>query len=199
MITVHDESGTTRTITGFWSAQQAETWFGNTTGDAATPTFEENRTFPIDLIPNIDASKITSGTFTTDMVPAAVGVGVDHAPGIAPHPDSSVTAPTAQPNDYLARDMTYRAMKPFVSYQPQLPAPSISVQSYYKGQSAYINITQWTGGTNLFYQSAATHFAEALTLPILVPVGQTVRRMRPRSAITISEITSFTVPPSPTV
>ena len=81
---IMSESTTTRTLTGYWSAEPAETWFGNLTGDIAIPTFESGRTFTVALIPDFDASKITSGTFSTDQVPSAVGVGVSHAPGLLP-------------------------------------------------------------------------------------------------------------------
>ena len=188
---------TTRLFTGFWAAQNAETWFGNTTGASARPTFY-NHEFPEALIPTFDASRITSERFSTDQIPVAVGVGVSHAPGIVPPPQSIDTDSTASPTDYLGRDMIYHAMVTLINYQPQLSPTSISVMSYYQGQ-ARVNITSSVDGTNIFYAVGNNPFVEAFpgTLPILVDVGVTVQSYSAKIGFTNSMISNYIIPPDP--
>jgi hypothetical protein len=201
--TLPNLTGTVQTFTGYWAAQAGETFFGNFSGAIASPTFEE-RVFPVALIPGFDASRITSGTFTVDQIPVAIGVGAGHASGLTPHPGSTDTDSTAQPTDYLGRDMLYHPMKPVVSSQPTLPSPSITVQSYFKA-SAYINITlNNPGGTstgaNIFYAVGSSLFKEVFpgTLPLTVTIGTVVQAYAAQAGFNNSQIVSYTVPPSPT-
>lgn len=203
LTTVPDTATSVNVFTGVWAAQAGKSFFGNFSGAAAPPTFEE-RIFPVDLIPGFDASRITSGTFTVDQVPVAIGVGTGHSPGLTPLPGSTLTDSTAQPDDYLGRDMIYHPMKPVVNYQPTLPAPSITVQSYSKA-SAYINITlnvtaTTAGGENiLFYALGSNAFTEVSTLPLLVPIGTVVQAYAAKVGFNNSEISTYTVPPAGTV
>jgi hypothetical protein len=190
-----ESSGTTRTLTGYWNAQNPQTWFGNTTGASGPPEFVDNRTFPVSLIPSLDASVFTTGMFALAQVPMAVGVGVGHAPGLLPNPGSTVTSPTAQPTDYLGRDMQYHAMKPMVSNQPQLPSPSITVQSFFGRSNAYINITSGVAGTTLFSMINGGSFVETTPsmLPLFTTVGSVVSAYAAKIGYNNSEISTYTV------
>ncbi len=186
------------TFTGFWAAQDAGAWFGNFSGSTAKPTFDA-RVFTIALIPGFDASRITSGTFEIDRLPIAAGVGVGHSAGLLPDPGNTATDSTAQPTDYVGRNMEYHAMKPVVSYQPMLSAPSITIQSYL-GTNAYVNITQSVAGSNLFYAVGNNAFTEifAVNLPLSVQVGDVVQAYAAKIGYNNSEITVYTIPPVPT-
>lgn len=145
---IPSESTTTRTSTGFLMAQDAGTILANLSGAPAAPSFII--ALSVDLIPNFDANKFGFETFTVDQLPVAKGVGVDHAPGLVPEPGVIDPGTSAQPDDYLGRDMLYHAMKPVVSIQPQLPPPSITIQSYYQGK-AYVNISTSSDLATIFY------------------------------------------------
>jgi len=194
--TITDDDTDVQVITGFWSAQDAETFFGNFSGASALPTFEY-RVFPVDLIPGFDASRITSGTFTTDQLPMAQGVGVDHSAGLLPDPSNNDVDSTAQPTDYLGRDILYHAMQTMVNYQPQIPAPSLSIQTYFQDK-AYVNITTSLPGATLFYKTTADTFIEVTKLPILVSVGASISAYAASAGYNNSDITVYTVPPTPT-
>jgi hypothetical protein len=181
-------------------AQNDQTWLGNISGAAAPPIFTSDP-LPVAVIPSFDANKIGSETFDPERLPVAVGVGPDHASGVVPDPGSPFIDATAQVDDYLARDMTYRPMKPISSYQPQIAPPAITLQSYYQGQ-AYVNITMFsTIGTHLFYRIEDGPFIEIITnemLPILVPIGAVVGAYSAKAGYDNSEIAMYTIPPSPT-
>lgn len=193
--TLQDTTGTNIVSTGYWNAQDPETWFGNFTGGAAVPTFKNN-IFPVDLIPNFDASKITSEVFTIDQVPMAVGVGASHSAGLLPDPGSTDTDSSAQPDDYLSRGMDYLPMKPVVSIQPTLPPPSITVQST-KADQVYVNITSGVAGTTLFYRTSGDVFTEitSLMLPLVLTVGTIVSAYAAKIGYNNSNIATYTVVP----
>ena len=192
-----DITGTDTLMTGYWSAQGPETWFGNLSGGVAAPTFEDGRLFPVDLIPGFDASRIISGTFSMDQLPMATGVGPSHSAGLLPSPGSTDTDSTAQPDDYLGRDMEYHAMKPVVSTQPTLPPPSISLQSM-KGNEGYINITSGLANTTLFYKTGADVFTEISKFPLILTSGTIISAYVAKIGYNNSNIATYTVPPPST-
>jgi hypothetical protein len=153
----------------------------------------------LSVIPNVDGSKFTSGTFDPSFVPIVKGVGGSHAVGILPSPGA-----TGLTQDYFARDGTFKPMvAPSVSYQPKYPAPSITLISYYRGQ-AYIQIkatssspTTGTAGVVLFYNLNGGSFSEPV-LPLLVSVGTLIGAYAAKIGYTNSDLVTFTVPPSST-
>ena len=98
-------------------------------------------------------------------------------------------------------------MKPVVSYQPQLPPPAISIQSY-SGNSALVNITSQMDGVNFFFKLPEfpiplhphPDFTEIQQsdLPLDLFVGTTVKAYVAKVGYNNSEITVYTIPPSPT-
>jgi hypothetical protein len=91
------------TLTAAWAQAPPNSWFGNNTGSNAVPGFKV-AALPTGLIPNLDASKITTGTLGPARLPVAV-YGTGSAIGAVPNPGIS-----APPDDYLARDMTYKTI-----------------------------------------------------------------------------------------
>lgn len=188
-------------IDGFWDAQSADTFFGNTSGDVGRPIFDVGRAFPVALIPGFDASRITSETFSTDRLPVAVGVGAGHSAGLAPDPGPLINT-SSNPDDYLGRDMHYHRMQIMAPSQPTLPNPSITVQSYSQGK-AYVNITTNVSGTNLFYATDGGSFTEVTrsvtpgsnpTLPLLLDIGTIVSAYVAKIGYNNSNITKYEVP-----
>ena len=119
---------TTRAFTSYWAAQPGSSFLGNFSGGVATPTFEE-RVFPIDLIPGFDASRITSGTFEIDRLPAAKGVGADHSAGLLPDPSNNDVDSTAQPMIIWGETCSITPCRPWwitsLKSQRHLPHPDI--------------------------------------------------------------------------
>ena len=195
-ITIMPGSSTTlRTFDTFWMAQDANTWLGNISGATGVPRFTPVE-LPLALIPDFDANKIGSETFDPERLPTAVGVGVDHAPGMLPDPGPAIT--NTQGSDYFARDMTFKPMVTMVINQPTLPSPSISIQSYYRIK-AYVNITAPFDGVALFYSVDGDPFVEvtATTLPLICAVGASVSAYGARDGYNNSDIVMYTVPPNP--
>jgi len=192
--TIPSVSGTTRHFTIYWLAQNAQTFFGNMSGDTATPSFF-NPVIDISLIPGIDGSQFTLGTFSTDNLPVAIGTGAGHSIGLAP-----TTGMTGEPSDYLGRDMTYRAMIPPINYQPTLWPPAITVQSYFS-TTAIVNITSQVKGTNIFYRTppiagGGGPFIEVTgALPLKLAIGTNVDAYVAKNGYNNSNIASYTIPP----
>ena len=186
--------GTTRSFAAYWLAQPPATFLGNMTGGSVVPTFD-SPSFAIASIPNIDASKVTSEMFPLSQLPIAVGVGAGHSAGILPTPGA--TTGTNQPTDYVGRDMLYHPMAISQPDQPDLPAPTISVQSYYFSQ-AYINIAANNIlDVNMFYKLDNDPFVEVTTLPLLVPIGTVVSAYIAKVGYNNSPIFMYTVPAPP--
>jgi len=112
------------TLAAVWASVTDQSWFGRNAGSAGTPQFYTTP-LPTGLIPSLDASIIVSGTFAVGLLPIAVGIGSSHAPGAVPDPGTSGGGHLA--TDYLARDMTYKAIPSLgPSYQPTIGTPVLS-------------------------------------------------------------------------
>lgn len=192
-------SGTDRVFDVYWTSQNPETFLGNMSGAPSIPTFM-GAEFPITLIPNIDGSKITSGVFPVGRVPIAQPVGGGHAPGLVPEPGSDSLDPSAQPANYLARDLTWKVMQRVVSYQPQLPTPSITVETYIGVGLARVLISESTAGCNLFFGVNGSPFIEMQPsdFPFEASVGDVVTTYAAKIGYNNSDIYSYTIPPTPT-
>jgi hypothetical protein len=186
--------GTTRDFTAYWLAQPPATFFGNMAGVSDAPTFE-SPSFGIASIPDIDASKVTSEVFPLNQLPVAVGVGAGHSAGVLP--TTGTASGSNQPTDYLGRDMLYHPMAITLPEQPDLPAPTITIQSYYLTQ-AYVNIAANNIlDVNMFYKLDDDPFVEVTTLPLLVPIGTVVSAYVAKVGYNNSPIYMFTVPIPP--
>jgi hypothetical protein len=106
-------------FTGLWAAVNPGTWFGNVGASPAAPKFNPDL-LPVALMPNLDASKFTSGTFSLDRLPFAVGVGGSHASGMLPDP-----SPDGHMHDYLARDMTFKSCRASYPRSPRSLLPPL--------------------------------------------------------------------------
>jgi hypothetical protein len=142
-----------------WGTVPDLTWFGNKSGAAAAPQFYTTP-LPPALIPSLDASKVTSGTFSPARLPPAITLGTSHAPGAVPDPGDGSGAALA--SDYLARDLSYKpvpAIGPI--YQPTLPAPTLA---FTPGSGLPITVvpSSIVDGVIFFYSftSAVTGFSE---------------------------------------
>jgi hypothetical protein len=160
---------TAGTIVAAWKTQGIGSWFGNSLGVSALPTFS-TAPLPPALIPNLDASKITTGVLDPARLPSAVGIGPSHAPGAVPDPgDGSVGLPT----DYLARDMVYKPVPSSgaISYQPTVPTPSIAQSPTADISGNYIyTVSSTLPGVSLFYSIGAS----APGVPLEIANGGTV-------------------------
>jgi hypothetical protein len=84
------------------------------------PKFQTTQ-LPVLLIPDLDATKFTSGTFPVEQLPVAVGMAaLGHQKGIVPDPGE-----TGDPTEYLGRDMQWHHFDSGPSYQPTVPQPGM--------------------------------------------------------------------------
>lgn len=187
---VPDISTTDKSFTVYLSAASPESWFGNSSGSSAQPSFITDP-FPIGLIPDLGASQFTNGTFSTGRLPTAVGVGVGHQSGMIP----VINGDEGLAGDYLARDMTFKKMETPMSYQPTLPNPAITIL-YYAGPVAMVDITENVKGTNLFYSTSTdiAAFTQIIKLPIQIAIGATVMVYASKVGYNNSEIVKYTIP-----
>jgi hypothetical protein len=90
------------TLTAAWTSILGPCWFGVQLGTANPPAFHTGA-IPLGLVPNLPAAQVNSGIFDPARLPVAV-YGVGHAKGVIPDPGDA----TGDPNQYLARDMTFK-------------------------------------------------------------------------------------------
>jgi hypothetical protein len=153
----------------FWYSVQPICWFGinATTPVHAYPSFNVDP-FPSTFVPNLSGTNFATGTFDTDQLPVAIGVGGTHSPGVVPDPGN---VRDGQPGDYLARDMTYKPMSTGIAYQPTLTGPSITFL-YYEGLNAMVYLTSTIPGVSLFYSLNNGVFTQIQNQQgFLVPAG----------------------------
>ena len=110
------------TIAVTWASVADLSWFGNKSGASAPPQFYTSA-LPPELIPSLDASKVTTGTLNPLRLPTAVGVGVTNSAGAVPAPGT-----TGATTDYLGRDMTYHSLPTTTdpTYEPILNSPTLT-------------------------------------------------------------------------
>jgi hypothetical protein len=139
------------TISSAWALVPDLSWFGNMEGTAGQPKFY-NAPFPPTLIPDLDASKVTSGMLSPARLPIAIGLGAGHAAGAVPDPGAgglvgdAIFLPLS--SDYLARDMSYKPVPSFgPSYQPVCPPPNLVIST---GPPYFVTIDTGLAGSSLF-------------------------------------------------
>lgn len=154
------------TIAVTWANQPDQSWFGNNEGAPHAPKFYTDP-LPTDLIPDLDASKVVSGTFDAALLPAAVGIGVSHAAGAVPDPGAGGGG--ADATDYLGRDMAWHTVPSIgtgASYQPQISDPVINHSTNPTGAQT-ITVKAGTGAeTGLtFFYSLTSDSADFVEFP----------------------------------
>lgn len=172
----------TGTIAVDWDDVADGSWFGNDSGGSGPPIFQTSP-IPTSLVPDLDASKITSGTIAAARLPAAVGVGAGHKSGLVPDPGASGTA-----TDYLARDMSYKAVPSMgPTYQPIIPDPTFSATV--GGGNANVAIVESLDGASIFYSltDATTDF-QPYTGPFDVATPQDVWAYAAKEGYTNSNV-----------
>jgi hypothetical protein len=171
------------TFAALWQAAPAASWFGASV--PGQPQFYTDP-FPVVLIPDLDASKITSGVFSVNRLPIAeMGQGQ----GIVPDPGAA-----GDPTDYLARDMTYKTMGPEPNYEPAVPNPSITF-AYWSGTQAAITVTDSLNGVSLFYRINFTGtFIPVPAGTFLVDSGVTVEAYAAKIGYQNSQIVTLSIP-----
>ena len=178
---------TTGTITVAWSNIPDGSWFGNNSGASAVPSFHTSP-IPASLVPDLPASKITTGVIDPARLPPAVGVGASHAPGAVPDPGNA-----GNPADYLARDMTYKPLPTIgPTYQPVVADPVITVTGV-GASSTKVNVTCPTVLASLFYKlsvSAPTTYTPAPS-SISIPTGETISVYAAKAGYTNSNIVTY--------
>jgi hypothetical protein len=173
------------TLAAAWASVPDGSWFGNPSGSTAAPTFQTTP-LPVGLIPSLDASKIISGTLNPARLPAAVGVGASHAPGSVPDPGASGTA-----TDYLARDMTYKALPSIgPSYQPTLANPILTSTPVAGG--ANVSVGADLAKPSVLYKIDAGTYA---TMPsyVFVPTGSTISVYSAKAGYNNSSVVTLTI------
>lgn len=184
-------TGTDRAISVDWSPQKPYSYFGVADGVLGFHT----EPISVDLVPDFDAA-VLKGTIAIARLPMAVGVGGSHAPGLAPDPGDGTGTMGELATDYLARDMRYKRMDTSIPYQPQVPTPSITLQSVFQGM-AHIHITTSLKGATLFYAENEDPFQETGG-ELNFAVGTKVSAYAAKDGWNNSQIVSYTILPEPT-
>jgi len=177
---------TSGTIALSWGLRPAFNWFGNPTGISSAPIFTDEP-FPIGIIPQLPASKVTSGIFDPSLLPIAVGVGGSAAPGAVPDPGAS-----GDPTDYLSRNMTYEPV-PTVgpTYQPTVPDPTLT-PGYPAYEGTQYQVEETLAGASVFYATGSGSPGTFKELPsnkfVILPAGQTLYAYASKSGYTNSDV-----------
>ena len=178
-----------------WTGQPSPSWLGGNAG--FKPTFLSGPV-PTAFIPSLAASAFTTGVFNAALLPAAVGVGSSNAQGAVPTPGELDA--TAHPQDYLARDLTWKSITATVAYQPQVPAVQITLVNYYLSQ-AYVTLSNTLGGASIFYEltpdggtTGAVIEVDKTPLTILVDQGTRIDAYAAKAGYNLSPISTYIVP-----
>lgn len=188
-----------------WADQADKSWFGVNGFIGPTPTLVPSfitSEIPIEIVPDLDAAKFTTGTFDVDRLPVAVEMGVDHAPGAVPDPGLD-----GDENDYLGRDMEWHPFVQNVDYQPTVPATLITLNSYF-GDDWSVTVRSILSGSTLFYRVNGGDFIEvvpispaSISITLTLALDDFVEAYASKAGYNNSPITAFKVaipvPPIP--
>lgn len=187
-------------LTVQWANADAVSWFGRiepteiTDGvPDLTPHFV-TKAIPVSLIPALDASQFTTVQFSLNVLPFAIGLGAEHAIGILPDPELN-----GDPNDYLGRDMKWRAFDNNIAYQPDTPPVQISVNYLDASGQLSVSIRSVLKGSSLFYRVNGGTFIEVIptgsdvVTTIMVNPSDFVEAFAAKSGYNNSVITSLVV------
>ena len=182
-----------------WASVADLSWFGNKSGAPAAPQFYTTA-LPAALIPGLDTSKVTTGLFAAARLQVGAGLGGGHAAGAVPDPGDGTGGALA--SDYLARDMTWKALPgSALAYQPTVLNPTLTPSSNPTGPRNVVfndpGGAAVTPGANTFYSttSAVTGFSEIPDVGyISLAGGATVWSYSSKTGYNNSSVVSYTNP-----
>jgi hypothetical protein len=190
-----------------WEDQPNNSWLGvagpigfNPVPDV--PSFLTKQ-IPPSLMPDIDATKFSSGTFALTRLPIVTPLGVGHAKGMVPDPGG--LNGSGDVSDYMARDGTWRRVNTDIPYQPMLPNVQITLQ-YYQNDLAMVTLFCPQKHSRLFYliqdiegTPIVTPYMEAPKNPLTISVTPrfTVLAYAAKAGYNNSIVTSYMVPTPP--
>lgn len=181
------------TLTATWAVAADKSWFGRK-GGAGTPQFYTTP-LPVELIPDLDTVKVTSGIFDPARLPAAVGLGGSHAPGAVP--DTGDGSGGALATDYLARDASWKVFPAIgPAYQPTVATPTSNASTNPTGDKT-VSFASTTVGVLMFYSftSASAGFQEVPPVNFIsLPPGDTVWFYASRAGYNNSSVQNYTNP-----
>jgi hypothetical protein len=135
------------TIASIWADAPPGSWLGVDPAVSDKPSFLTGE-IPVDLVPNLDGSKFTSGVFAPETLSLAVGMGLDASAGAVPDPGEEWEG---DPTDYLGRDMQWHAMHADIPYQPQCAGVQIT-RNFKEGTKFNVTIRAMQVGSVLMYR-----------------------------------------------
>lgn len=143
------------------------------------------------FFPKLDADKFTTGQFAGDTLPVAV-YGPNHSHGAVPDPGG---IGDGDPDEYLARDMSYRHFDAQHFYQPKVDKPTITLISI-QGSRITVTIRTEVPGALLFDRLGrpSFHEVEAPEFTLLVPRGMLLEAYAAKEGYKNSDIASYTAP-----
>lgn len=185
-----------------WSNTPDSSWFGvfgvGLGPGVLAPKFQTSQ-LPVAIVPDLDASKFTTGMFAVEQLPVAVGMGTGHSKGVVPDPGA-----TGDPYEYLGRDMNWHLFNTNKNYQPTVPIPVIvatPTSDPTQPLGSIVTISCSLKGAVLFYRiapSGTTSWQEAIpvggTFSRSVVGGATVYAYATKAGYNASPVASFTVP-----
>jgi hypothetical protein len=192
-------SGTTVSYNLSWKPVPNNSWFG-AYGDIVSdtgpwighlnqPQFHVEL-LPDEFIPELTTAKFTTGLCEPDVLPVAK-FGEDHAPGMVPDPGDTGEG---DPDEYLARNMTYMHFDAHHFYQPRVTTPSITLISI-QDTTATVTIRTTVPGALQFYRAGRPSFLEcANEFTIHVALGTLVEAYAAKEGYNNSVIASYRVP-----
>lgn len=154
------------TFNVLWENVPDVSWFGvyGTIGFSTDliPSFI-TKTLPLEFMPDLVATKFTTGTFAVLRLPEAIGMGVNHSIGILPDPGAN-----GAPGDYIGRDMKWHSFTTDLAYQPRVPNIQITVNFETPGMSTgafNVTIRCLLAQSVLFYRINGGAFTEVHVAP----------------------------------
>jgi hypothetical protein len=151
---------------------------------------------PTGLVPNLAASKITSGKLALSQVPVVKGLGTGHARGVVPDPGDGTKG---DKTDYLGRDATWRQFNMQADYQPQLPDPNIFPGTFIAGKWSII-VRNTIKGASMFYKYIGTSsnftFTENSSATVQVAPDTLVQAFLAKQGYNNSNLVAFVAPPA---